>query len=815
MEQYDYNITYWNEFSFRGYGMSEDGTKFCEQLPMIVSSRGVWEKIEKKKSGLSTLDYSLPLLEIVIVLVLCLWQFFYFLFKKIHLPVPKITSMMLAGAALSQTSLLPNDWFIQKILFPDDLRPKLPETLGGFAFVLYWFLEGVKMDVGMIRRTGSKAVVTGIVTVLFPIFTANIVFGNLRETGGKNLSGVEYRTMIFMQSISAFTGISRLIRDLKINHSEFGRIVLSTAMVADATGFGVNLVALVAWSDWRVSAVQGLGLVGYIMFVVWVVRPVMFWIIRRTPEERQVKECYIYFIIIFAFCSYEFLKMLHMFPAVGPFLFGLCIPHGPPLGSLLIQKFESFNTGILLPLFLFFPMMQIDGPWLVHEIGQMMHYDGQLYEALTIIVVVSIAKIFFSAIPPLLFKMPFTDSFVMALILSNKGIVELCYFMYAVERQTLHVKSFTTLALMILVSSTILPIAIHYLYDASKRFISFQKRNLMSLKLGSELRFLICIHKADHIAGMINLLSESFPLEDPNFTFLVLHLVDLIGLDNPLFISHQMQKAEPGSRSYSANVLIAFDKFKHYWKSITLELFTSISNPKYMHQEIYSVALDKQASFIILPFHRIWSLDQTTVVSDDITRRNVNINVLRQAPCSVGIFVHRQNFLSTQRSNPSFKVCTIFVGGKDDREALAVGKQMMRNQNLSLTVLKLVPGSMVGMTTGWDQMLDTAEIKETLRNNNNNNNNTTMGGDNNFVEYVEETVNDGSETSRILLSIANSFDLFVVGRSTGVGTDVTRALGDWTEFDELGVIGDLLVSEDFPRRASVLVVQQQQNVACR
>lgn len=364
--------------------------------------------------------------------------------------------MLKAGAALSQASLLPNDWVVQRIFFPDDDRPKVPETLGGFAFVFYWFLEGVKMDVGMVKKTGSKAVVTGIVTVLFPIFAANMVFGKLRETGGKYLTGVEYRTILFMQSLSAFTGISRLIRDLQINHSEFGRIVLSTAMVADVTGFGVNLFALVAWSDWRVSALQGGGLLGYIIVMVWVVRPAMFWVIRRTPEERPVKECFIYIIIILAFGGFYFLKTLHMFPAVGPFILGLCVPHGPPLGSLLIQKFESFNTGILLPLFLFFPMLQIDGPWLVYEIGQLRQFDGQLYEALTIIIVVSIAKIIFSTIPPLLAKMPLTDSFVMALILSNKGIVELCYFMYSVEGKVstnilLYIQDNSILQLLILV----------------------------------------------------------------------------------------------------------------------------------------------------------------------------------------------------------------------------------------------------------------------------------------------------------------------------------------------------------------------------
>ncbi|EOA37645.1 hypothetical protein CARUB_v10012128mg [Capsella rubella] len=810
MDDYSFNITYWEEFSYRGYGISENGALFCEQLPHIVSSGGVWEKQLIHRHGLSLWEYSLPLTEAVIVLVLCLWHFIYFLLKKIRLPVPKFTAMMLAGAALSQTSLLPNDWMVNQIFFPDDERPKVPESIGGFAFILYWFLEGVKMDIGMVKKTGSKVIVTGIVTVIVPIFVANMVFGKLRETGGKYLTGVEYRTILFMQTISAFTGISRLIRDLQINHSEFGRIVLSTAMVADITGFGVNIVALVAWSDWRVSVIQGVGLVGYVVFMVWVVRPAMFWVIRRTPEERPVKECFIYIIIIMAFGGYYCLKMIHMFPAVGPFILGLCVPHGPPLGSALVQKFESFNSGILLPLFLFFPMLQIDGPWLVNQIGQLRHFDGQLYEALTIIVVVSVAKIIVSTIPPLLSKMPPIDSFVMALILSNKGIVELCYFMYSVEGKALQPKSFTTMATMILISSTILPVTIHYLYDSSKRFISFQKRNLMTLKLGSELRFLLCIHKADHIAGMINILEQSFPLQESSITCYVLHLVELVGLDNPLFISHQMQTAEPGSRSYSNNVLIAFDNFKHYWKSITLELFTSISNPKYMHQEIYSLALDKQASFIMLPFHRIWSLDQTTVVSDDVMRRNANINILRQAPCSVGIFVHRQNLISSQKSNHSFKVCAIFVGGKDDREALALGRHMMRNQNVSLTVLKLIPATVAGMTTGWDQMLDTAEVKEVLRNNN-----TNAGGEHSFVEYVEETVNDGSDTSTLLLSIANSFDLFVVGRSAGVGTDVTSALSEWTEFHELGVIGDLLISKDFPRRGSVLVVQQQQNVACR
>lgn len=71
-------------------------------------------------------------------------------------------------------------------------------------------------------------------------------------------------------------------------------------------------------------------------------------------------------------------------------------------------------------------------------------------------------------------------------------------------------------------------------------------------------------------------------------------------------------------------------------------------------------------------------------------------------------------------------------------------------------------------------------------------------------------VADGTETSKILHAVAYDYDLFLVGRRSGIGTRVTRGLGDWMEFDELGIIGDLLASEYYPSKASVLIVQQQE-----
>ncbi|KAL1214844.1 Cation/H(+) antiporter 4 [Cardamine amara subsp. amara] len=80
------------------------------------------------------------------------------------------------------------------------------------------------------------------------------------------------------------------------------------------------------------------------------------------------------------------------------------------------------------------------------------------------------------------------------------------------------------------------------------------------------------------------------------------------------------------------------------------------------------------------------------------------------------------------------------------------------------------------------------------------------------IFYTEEVVNDASQTSELLKSIANEYDLFIVGREKGRKSVFTKGLEEWSEFEELGLVGDLLASKDLHCKASVLVVQQQQQM---
>ena len=333
---------------------------------------------------------------------------------------------------LGKTCHLSSTSWLHNIYFPDDSRPKIAETLGAFGFLLYWFLKGVTMDAGTGLTMGKKASVIGFTTMFVPLVCGNIMFRLRKRRGHITLLTTEYRLLMFLQSISAFTSIDTLLRDLKIKHSEFGRIALSGAMVTDMMAFIATFLNAMHWEGYE-GLVQTIFSCFFFACMVYVVRPAMYWVIKQTPEGRPVKDIYIYLILALAFFSFKYFEMVGLFGPAGSFVLGLTVPHGYPLGSTFVQKFESFNLGVIFPLFGSLTMMQLDLSWLLKEFVNIARMEGQLYEAVSLILSVNVTKFIASTIAAYAFKMPLRDSFALALVYGNKGVFELSYFTYAVE----------------------------------------------------------------------------------------------------------------------------------------------------------------------------------------------------------------------------------------------------------------------------------------------------------------------------------------------------------------------------------------------
>ncbi|XP_019090970.1 PREDICTED: cation/H(+) antiporter 6A-like [Camelina sativa] len=671
----DLDRNYW-DVSQRGYKEDNKTSRFCETHPYIVNSHGIWEVTSYDPTGMSFWEYPLPNLEILMFSTFLIWRLLDFSCNKIGLRFPRLAYMMIAGVILGQTCHLSNKSWLHNIFFPDDKRPKVAETLGAFGFLLYWFLKGVTMDAGMPFRMGKKSAVLGLTTMIVPVICGSFVFRWRERRGIASLLRTEYRLILFLQSISAFTSVDTLLKDLKIKHSEFGRIALSGAMVTDMLAFVLTFFNAIYYEGYR-GVMQTIGFCTFVALMIYVVRPSMYWVIKQTPEGRPVKDVYIYWILALAFASFHyFIKLLHLFGPAGSFVLGLTVPNGDPLGTTLVQKFESFNLGAILPLFGSLTTMQLDLLWLLKECRSFVRMKGQVYEVISFILLVNSTKFIASTIAAYSFKMPLRDSFALAFVFNNKGIFELAYYAFAVEIKT------------------------------------------------------------------------------------------------------------------------------------SLDIFTSVSMSQHMHEDICWLALSRSLSLIVLPFHRTWSSDRSTIISNDDKLRILNINVLKRAPCSVGIFIYRKPIVESHLAKYQSKICLIFNGGNDDIEALAIANRMrLTEKGTSLTIIRFIPKFAESDNQEWEQH-QMVNLKENVSNIIGSN----VKKNDDKVKYIDKAVSDGSETSKTLRAMANDYDLFIVGRSSGIGTEPTSGISEWTEFDELGPIGDLLASHEYPSRASVLVVQKQEYI---
>lgn len=356
----------------------------------------------------------------------------------------------------------------------------------------------------------------------------------------------------------------------------------------------------------------------------------------------------------------------------------------------------------------------------------------------------------------------------------------------------------------ILVIASIVPILITWLYDPSRKYAGYQRRNLVDQKPNAELKILACIQRPEHIPAIINLLENISPTRESPLVVYALHLIELIGRASPVFISHQMQKKTLSNRSYSEDVILSFSHFqRNNPDSVTVNAFTAISPSKLMYEDICMLALDKVTSLIILPFHRKYSIDGSIELEDN-TLRTLNCSVLERAPCSVAILVNRGHIKRSTTTNvlESYNVAMVFLGGRDDREAVTLAKRMAKYSTICLTVVRLIPEGEEGITD-WDKMLDSEVLKDLKY--------STSAGEE-YVVYMEEMVSDGPETAMRLREIVDEYDLFIVGRRYNVESPLTIGFDEWSEFPELGVMGDMLASTDFNGRCSVLVVQQQMTV---
>ncbi|KAH9668138.1 Cation/H(+) antiporter 14 [Citrus sinensis] len=379
------------------------------------------------------------------------------------------------------------------------------------------------------------------------------------------------------------------------------------------------------------------------------------------------------------------------------------------------------------------------------------------------------------------------------------GIPEIALYCMWKDKKTITSQIFALLIANMVIVTSIASAVVGYLYDPSRRY-KLDVRRAISKTKQNNLRILVCINKEDNMNPIISLLEASNPTRNFPITAFVLQLIELKGSVTAFLKPyHQHTQSVVASSTHLINAFAQLERSYH--GNIVVQHFTTIAPYASMHDDVCTLALDKRAAIIIVPFHKQWGVN-CLVESSELPIRALNGNILDKAPCSVGVLVQRGKIKSIRPTfdfQLSYHIVMLFVGGADDREALAYSRLMVEHPNISLTVVWFVssdPDTSSGIETTDDRDLDNHafdEFKDSV---------VTKK-----ITLRVEIVKDGIGTTRVIQTLTENFDLFIVGKNHDPCSKVTLGLSEWIEYPELGIIGDTLVnsSEEF----SVLVVQQQ------
>ncbi|KAL5709819.1 hypothetical protein ACHQM5_020460 [Ranunculus cassubicifolius] len=702
----------------------------------------------------------------------------------------------MVGALLLGPTMLGRYSFASDKIFSSQSQYVL-ETFQNIGVIFFLFLVGLKMDVRIVSNSGRKALLIGVSAGLVPLIITFLVAALCKHFLRHTDPGLA--TMLPMvasiESQSNFHAVTCLLADLKMLNSEVGRLAIASAIVSNACSWSV-LIVLIVFKKYHGGHNLGLvfftlgSLVAFLLAIVYVLRPMMCWMIKQIPQgTNNMKELHV-FIMFFMVLLCAFLGQLAGHPpGFGPLLLGLAVPPGPPLAETIEDKLESIIHLVLIPLFY---VAAAGGVVTEH-----MDTDGIMVVEL-LFVLGSLGKIVATILPSIHCGIPLRDALVLGLLISSQGLVDVTHIRRALVFNNLNAQVYTLLIYSALGIAGVTSVLVKIIYKPCSTGHLTYRRAIRSEIHSSEFWVLACVHQESNVPGIIDLLESSNPSDENPISLCLLHLIELQRLAPPFLIAHKRDDDSSIYYNRSKHIINAFRFFEQQNEDVfSLHSFTAMSPCDTMHQDICSLAMDQSVSLIILPFHRQFNSDG--LLESVNTIRNVNHNVLKMSPCSVGILIDRRPTTTVMGAKAFNHISLIFIGGADDREVLTYGMRMVHDQDITLTVIHFCTTK---DEKRGDLSKDTKLDAELLYDFHS----RYMGREG--IEYREEVVTDGFEIVRLMKTIEHSFDLMMVGRQHGRASRLFKGLSDWNEYPELGFLGDLLATSSLQDEVSILVLQR-------
>lgn len=267
---------------------------------------------------------------------------------------------------------------------------------------------------------------------------------------------------------------------------------------------------------------------------------------------------------------------------------------------------------------------------------------------------------------------------------------------------------FATLVFAVMLDAAITSPLVRILYKPHARLETItglqqkEVRTIQNTPRNIDFCLICCVHEEGDVRGMMALIEAMNPPHQAYpICLFAIHLVELRGQITPALQRVNIHK-RPLPRSVSSSsswttsfdhstttyIMRAFDNYfqnpRHGGSDVNVVPCVNIAPYKNMHDPICNLAHDNSIPLIVLPFHQ----NDHYHVSIVNAIQDLNANFQSHTPCTVGILVDRHARLGVTLHNASFHVGIFFIGGADDREALALGMRMSERVNTSIELFR-------------------------------------------------------------------------------------------------------------------------------
>jgi Kef-type K+ transport system membrane component KefB len=360
---------------------------------------------------------------------------------------PAVIGEIIGGIFLGPSLLGRISPHLYDILLPSTVAPFL-SIIAQIGVILYIFLVGLELDLGIIKKSGHETVAISHASILLPFLLGSILSLILYPIMSSNDVPFTVFTLFMgvSMSVTAFPVLARILTDREMNKTSMGSIALSCAAVDDVTAWCLlAFVVSIAQSN-ITNAIKTITLTFVFIFCMFIiVRPLIKRFIPFLESAPRLSKGSLAIIFAAMLLSALFTEYVGIHALFGAFLLGALIPQSSKIASELTHRLQDVISVLFLPVFFAFSGMRT-------QIGLVSGFENWVI-CIVIALVACIGKFGGTFIASRLVGLSNRQSSALGILMNTRGLVELIVLNIGFDLKVITPTLFTMLVLMALITT--------------------------------------------------------------------------------------------------------------------------------------------------------------------------------------------------------------------------------------------------------------------------------------------------------------------------------------------------------------------------